>query len=511
MDLNAQRERNAYDIFKRLRNRLRKLHPTEVVHYCIHQLNPGRSFTRKEMLQQPPWFYFLILKWVLVHGDFRSPNRRALRKPDMEEVLGMLHELWGAVRLPNDYDSHYLFFRSTFQQQLWLQEDFLFTDLGRQSILFLNLPGEHSFRSTFHQAVGVELSAFLELSFALVGKFTVRDTGSVREEFFESLSSSYPPGTISAFVSALSRDLESIGPELAKINPERSVLYEFIELTPLRRFPLLKIDERYFCYCNHLLYQTLQNFVYDVLREMDANSFTNKFGPIFERYLEMGLSHASLTFLPESKLAKEMRSGSQLVDFAILTTDAAVLIDAKAVELSSLGMLAHRAEVVADRLKPSVLKAIGQGFDVANQLRATGRIEDSCPVFLLVVTYKDLLLGSGSDFYQHVGLERIDQLSGKYGGVAPIPMEHIFFLSINDFDLLMEHLRVSCTNLSDFLRTVVRRNSDFMTSSIVFRQHIPDGKTKRAFPQYLTAEFARLGERLRVQLQQYERTLPKGE
>jgi hypothetical protein len=65
LNLTPQRVAAAYDIFKKIRNRLRKLRPEEVVHYCMRQLNPGRSFTYEEIMRHPPWLYFLIIKWVV--------------------------------------------------------------------------------------------------------------------------------------------------------------------------------------------------------------------------------------------------------------------------------------------------------------------------------------------------------------------------------------------------------------------------------------------------------------
>jgi hypothetical protein len=38
MDFDTQRVKNAYDIFKSIRNRLCKLRPNEVVHYPIHNV-----------------------------------------------------------------------------------------------------------------------------------------------------------------------------------------------------------------------------------------------------------------------------------------------------------------------------------------------------------------------------------------------------------------------------------------------------------------------------------------
>lgn len=492
-----KQEAKAYATFKTLRNRLRKFRPEEVVHYCIRQLNPGRSFEWTEVAQRPPWLYLLLIKWVVVYGDFLSPARRVFSERDAEEIVAALHEIWGQD-LPSCYDNEYLFFRARFQQQYWWQELFLVPDMSRQYILFFDLEPEHHFSATFRAIHDTDLKTFLELSFALMARFAESRTTTVDERFFANLAPAYPPGTIPAFLSILSRDLESLGRELT-LRPIFGVLNESIEPTPLLRYPLLKEENRYHCYFVHLLFRTIQNFVYDTLRAADASAFTSKFGPIFERYLEHGLSHAGLGYMTESVLATKLPPRSKLVDFAILSDEAAILIDAKAIQFTYPGMLARTSATLADKAS-TALKAVDQGFTVAANLKASGAIEETCPLFLLVVTYKDLLLGSGRKFYDNATKDTIDGFAAAHDGIHPIPVDHIFFLSINDFDLLMEHIRSSGIRLADFLHKAVQDNAGVGTGIFVFRTHIPNVLSDPKYPGYLDAGFNSSGERLRTRL-----------
>jgi hypothetical protein len=493
----VRKEVEAHEMFKALRNRLRKLRPEEVVRYCIQELNPGRSFELTEAMRRPPWHLLLLIKWITAHGEFLSPKRRSPTDRDAEEIFAMLKEIWGKD-LPSCYENVYLFFRAQFQQQYWLQENFLIPEMSRQYILFLDLEPEHHFSVAFRREHGIELNSFLELILALISRFIGSPSYSIEERFFANLAPSYPPGTIPAFLSILSRDLESLNRELSTM-PKHGILHEIIEPTPLLRFPLLKENNRYHCYLVHLLFRTVQNFVYDTLRAADTNAFTNKFGPIFERYLERGLSHAPLEYMTESELAKNLPQGSKLVDFAILSEDAAVLIEAKAIQLTGFGMLARTSATLAGKAS-TALKAIEQGFAVASNLRKVGLIEATCPLFLLVVTYKDLLLGSGREFYENAAKEPIDRFAAAYRDTHPIPLDHIFFLSINDFDLLMEYLRSSGVGLVEFLQKAVRDNTDSRTGSYVFRTHIPEVLSNPQYPEYLHAEFENSGKRLRALL-----------
>lgn len=497
MDPVEQKEAEAYGLFKTLRNRLRKFRPEDVVHYCIRQLNPGRPFELEEVRRRPPWLLLLLVKWTAVNGDFLSPNRRAFSERDAEEIIAALHEIWGRD-LPNCYENVYLFLRAHFQQQYWWQELPLVPEMSRQYILFLDLEPEHRFSVTFREMHGIDLNTFLELIFALMSRFVGSRSYTVEERFFTNLAPSYPPGTIPTFLSILSRDLEALGRELSAM-PTHGVLHEVIEPTPLLRFPLLKENDSYHCHLVHLLFRTIQNFVYDTLRAANAQTFTNKFGPIFERYLEHGLSYTSQEYMTENDLRSKLPSNSKVVDFAVLSDDAAVLIDAKAIQFTDLGMLARTSVTLASKAS-TALKAVEQGFVVATNLKAAGLIAATCPLFLLVVTYKDLLLGSGREVYDNAAKETIDGFAAAYGGTHPIPVDHIFFLSINDFDLLMGHLKESGMRLADFLHKAVQDNSDPSTSKFIFRTHIPEALSNPKYPEYLWSEFTNSGQRLRARL-----------
>jgi hypothetical protein len=497
MDSIPQQEAQARETFEVLRDKLRGFNPEEVVHYCIGQLNPGRSFSLEELKRRPPWHLLLLVKWAAANAEGASPTARTFSDDDADEILLLIHEIWGKD-LPSCYENSYLFFRAQFQQQYWLQELFLLPEMSRQYILFLDLEPEHRFSVAFQDIHGIELRTFLELSFALTSRFIASNHHSVDEHFFTNLASSYPPETIPRFLAILSRDLETLGNELRAM-PEKGLLHEVIEPTPLLYFPLLKENARYHCYLVYLLFRTVQNFVYDTLRKADASGFTNKFGPIFERYLEHGLSHALLSYATEREVAAMLPEGSKLVDFAILSEDAAVLIDAKAIQLTELGMLARTSASLASKAS-TALKGVEQGFAVAFNLKKTGFITDGHPVFLLVVTYKDLLLGGGRAFYENAASDSIEGFAAAYDGIHPIPLEHIFFLSINDFELLMEHLKATGIKLTDFLRRAVRDNADLTSASFVFRTHIPQALSRPQYPDYLLAAFAASGQRLRARL-----------
>ena len=177
-----------------------------------------------------------------------------------------------------------------------------------------------------------------------------------------------------------------------------------------------------------------------------------------------------------------------------------VFVDAKGVEMGYLGMVSHRPEVIQDKTKSSILKGIAQGYDTARRLSNIQRIggfsvgaKDN---YLLVITFKDLYIGNGQDFYEYIAREKLDEIVKEYSGRRWIPFENMYFLSIDDLDLFAQCIRDGKVRLAEGLRRAVEADKHPSTKKFVFRQHVfeicPDGEV----PQYLKDEFLSISDRI---------------
>ena len=176
-----------------------------------------------------------------------------------------------------------------------------------------------------------------------------------------------------------------------------------------------------------------------------------------------------------------------------------IFIDAKGVEMSYLGMVGHQPEVITDKTRTSIVKGIQQGFETASRLESIkklGGVEiGEGDDYLIVVTFKDMFVGNGLNFYEYVAKDTLNKLMSQYGGTAPIPLEHMYFMSIDDFDLLTGGIASGEIELTEILEHAVKSDALRETEKFNFGQHIYDICPKAQRPTWLTDEGKHIVER----------------
>lgn len=409
-------DHRAFDAFKKIRNRLRKHFPAEIVIECIKTLNENSLDTHKQIdniRRYPPWFLFLLIKWTIKYGEYSSPNRRKLSKNDFIYLINLMHDFFGVQRGPIDFGGFYMFFRTISYQQLWLQEKYTINKLGRQHRLFSTLPSGHYLKKTFFNETNISIDDFIELSFMLISRFITSNELHINSKWFDSIKSAYPIGTIDSFLELFSKEWNDLKVYLEEL-PKISVAYEFHEQTPLLKYPLLKIEDKYFCFSRDLISYAVHDIIYDVVRRRNTAKFMDKFGEIFERYLEKALRLTKSKIITERELKQVLNPNEKLVDFVIVEEESNIFIDAKGIEFNKMGMVSHQKDVISDKARNSIIKGLEQYFSSLTQCLDDSFISVSKKRnFLIIITYKDLYLGNGRDFFSEIAKERYDQIQKK--------------------------------------------------------------------------------------------------
>lgn len=486
-------EERANGAFRKVRNRLRKHLPFEIIAACIKKLNEQPVNRIQHLTMYPPWRLLLLIKWTFIYGEYLSPNRKKLTVNDFNYLLNLMHDFQGSLRLPNEYDNIFLFFRNMAFQQFWLQREFNMAYFARQSLLFGKLENKHPFERMFVEKCGVSISEFIELGMMIMTRFTIEKQMSVTSHWFRTVADKYKLGAIQKFLDLLSIDFNSLREKLIKEKqPNRKISYEAYEQTPLRRTPLLKHDSKYYPFSVELLARCLETFIYDTLRSDDPNDFMNKFGLIFEKYVGNSVSNTKIKHFTERQLTDILPGEGKLVDYLLIDKNNKIFIDAKGVEMSYLGMVGHEPEVITDKTRNSIVKGIQQGFETAKRLGNVERIGEietgSGNNFLIVVTFKDMYVGNGTDFYEYVAKETLDKIIGQSGNKASIPFEHMYFMSIDDFDLLTSGIALGEINLTEILDHAVKCDALTPTKKFTFKQHLYNKYPNAKAPLWLIDE-----------------------
>jgi len=279
-------EERVNEAFRKVRNRLKKHFPSEIISACIKKLNEQPTDRIQHLRMYPPWRLLLLVKWTFIHGEYLSPYRRPLTVNSFNYLLNLMHDLEGRIRYPSEYENPFLFFRNVAFQQFWLQREFNIPNFARQSLLFGRLANGHPFQRRFIEKYGVSIPEFIELAMMIMTRFTVEKQTSVTSEWFRTVDNKYKTGTIQKFLDSLSIDFDSLKEKLTREKlPNLRISHEAYEATPLREPQLLKHDSKYHPFSQELLARCLETFIYDTLRSDEPNDFMNKFGSMFEKYV----------------------------------------------------------------------------------------------------------------------------------------------------------------------------------------------------------------------------------
>jgi hypothetical protein len=478
-----------YDAVKRVRNRLRTYPATDLVLHLVRRLH-GLPLNDIDVLRrQPPWILLLLLKWAIMYGVESGPGRRAVNDVEVNKLINLMHEVDGASRLPSEHPDFQLFLRSVAYQQFWHQERPSRTAFARQAVMFGGLPASHRLRRSFVANQGIDLNDWVDLLFVLAAAFLGQPRVAVSESFFATLRHRFSRDVISRFLGVFSQTLPALRRHLA--DHTRHDPTEFRERSPLERYPLLRAGGEYLCFHRPLLLHAVEDNIYDTLRAADAQVFMDDFGSVFEAYVRRGLEFMGQPFMDEAQLRTKYGPG-KVTDFALMSGDGIVVVDAKGVDVGHQGMTAAFSSVLADRTRSSAIKALAQAGDLVQRMRCS---HGERRAYLLVVTYKNLYLGNGSDFVRAVGGELLRR-RGFDPDSAPIQPQHVYFASVGEFEHLVSALGHGRVPLDSLLASMAVLDEEPGTRKFMVQQHLLERFGRTSPAGYLEATFDAVASRV---------------
>ncbi len=476
-------EQAYYSAYKRIRNKFRKYNSLSVIQTSLEYLHHP---VKKEFdeLEKHPWFVVLLIKWVLQDDNFDTSSNKIINKQEVYKLCQSVFDLSPIARLPNDFDHYTLFFRGMAYQQFFYQEPFSFSNFIRQKQLFNDLPTNNYIQSTFTNSTNLPINKFIELALITLTKFITTRTFVIGYEWYSPLLKKYSQSEVHSFLNVISNDLFELRKIFRNRYSGRRSAQEYFEQTPFIEFPLIRTSPYFICIHPNILYKCLEHFIYDHVKRIDPQKFMDKFGSYFESYVEKILKYSELEYYTETYLKNKLKTKSKIVDFIIPEQDATIFIDAKGVEMAYQGKVSHSSQIVEGKSKVSILKAIEQAHDLLAQIHkdniTSDQIKPTNNNYLIVVTYKEFYLGCGESFYESVGKSKMDEIYAIHSSTQTIPPENMFFITIEEFELLAEHIRAEKKSVSDLLHEAVKDNRSFSTRKFVFKQNLTDwGATVR--------------------------------
>jgi hypothetical protein len=244
-----------FSTFRPLRNKLKQFSFESILSLSVQKLHALKNFPAQEVGKYPPWFLLLLIKWSALHSDPSYRRHCHASANDFDKLVNLVHKLFGEVLLPSQYSNPSIFLKNTAFQQLPYQIPLSSSDIGRQIILFVQLPTKPLVKNLFRECTGFAISDFLELATVLVGHFLTSNDINISSAYFEPLG--VAPEVVLRFLDTLSLDVNGLKPFLEaedkRFQNFESTLYV---QTPLKQRPLLRFKDkdRYVCYSPNLLF-----------------------------------------------------------------------------------------------------------------------------------------------------------------------------------------------------------------------------------------------------------------
>lgn len=465
----------SYQRYKSVRNALRKWEPISVVGHIITALHKAHTGGVEVVRYYQPWNLLLLLKWTFQEIDLTAHRRPPATLNDVNKIVNFSNAIVGP--LPTDYPSLTLFLRRLSIQQHWLHH-IDGAAIARQEILFGQLSANHTFKQQFAHNTGMAVDDFLDLSFALLSLTLANPSPTaVTQENFGSIAKTFPAGTVQGFFKFLSRTPNELNVWLNE-SAWKDVTIEDQQIlpSPFLRAPLLEFGPQYLIYFPPLLCRSIELSIYRTVRSEDVEKFMQRFGPLFENYLGQCLTNAGVIAADEKTLQAQLPDGGKCVDFIVLEPEASILIDAKGIELSTLGRVAQSEEQLYKSVKESAIKAIFQGLHTHRRISLSpvatqyGRAE----TYMLVVTFEPLNFGPSNELKTTFGPMLINALASEFGENLPFPLENVYFCSIREFEDLLERVRAKSTTFVTALRHAKKNDESVPTRKFTFSQHLEE-------------------------------------
>jgi hypothetical protein len=496
-----------FTFYKRARNHLRRYEPESMLAHAIDALYKVYLGDTDVIGRYQPWNILLAMKWALQEADALSHRRSPATLNDLHTVLNILHEIDGQVRMPSEYEHVTLFMRHLAFQQFWFQHEPSAEALVRQDLLFSSLPANHLFAREFYDLTGVRPSEFIDLAFAVLALLLKTPSPRVMSRGnFQTIEHSLACGGLDGFLQCLSKSIPELHAWLvAEEFQGMSVADQKILPTPLLDTPLIRAASGdYVIISPTLLSRSLESAIYRMLRRSNPANFGDQFGPIFEKYVGRCLTDSGLEYIDEGELKARLQGPGKCVDFLLMEDDCHVLIDAKGIEMSARGRVSQRADLVLQAIKTSAVKAIEQGMATSRRIRdlsstnplAQGRDE----MFLLIVTFDDLFLGNNSEFDTIFGKHLLPRLERDYGLPLPIPLDHVFFLSIDELERLLVRVYAKNASVGGILRYARTQDASDRTRKFTFQQHLDSLTTQEKRLPMLERGLANICQRCIIRL-----------
>lgn len=468
------------DQFKSFLNLLSKFDKEYLIRIASERLHEIEGLPLQSMSGTYPWHLLLLIRWAVEYENKYQYYPHKIKSKDFIKFINKIQDMESeAFKIFfNKEEAVYgsqKFLRSIAFQQFWLQNQLGKWNIARQLVLLESLSENHPIVVFFNRQTNISVHDFLTLSSIVWVWCTENPTNIILKPSIVFSDTTYSQETINAYFNLLSKTRKELQEYL--VNRKQAVkkpFLQFTEQTPFAKYPFLKINASYIVYSRRLIEETISTFIYSEVKLSNQSLLINQFADSYERYIAKCLDAGSINYYTENDLKKDYID-SKITDFLIPLEQCTVLLEAKAVDLRPSVKVYPANKQLITELRDSVVKAVIQAYHTAKKVSVNNdnlNIPCRTEFFLLIVTYRQLYMGSGRIIWEEFLKDAVlPKLQDEGLDERIIDPERIVVLSIEELELLMGVLRDKKVELSTILEQMVLNNTIPETSKLLFVQH----------------------------------------
>jgi uncharacterized protein (DUF1919 family) len=427
--------------------------------------------SQESIAKSMPFLTFLLIKWSMQIAE------NGLRKITRDEFLKISNNLYQLQAPATNLDSSgslELKLRPMLMQQgapqVHIADDML--SFARQRIWF-DQPAVGYYEQVFQRISGISIKTFFSISSYFSLNASTTEVSQIDLGILVvHLTPSETIEDIAAYLKFVGIRNDQLPDFMQRYVEADAPKYEYYAETPLILKPLLLLGNKIVIANRRLYLRSMAYYLSNSLKLEDGRKFKEHFGPTLESYVSSVLTDASVHFHSEAAIKviyDQERKTGKIVDF-IIEDRFRVFMDCKAIEPNDYTSTCTDPDLLAARLKESYTKAIWQGQECCFNLEQLPQFQKK-PPFLLVVVHRDHYLSNGKRLDQYLGIGLEKEIKAKYGYV-PIPLDHIYYVTVHDFERLISANQTQNGELSTILEDAVKKDAKPETAMFLFSMHL---------------------------------------
>lgn len=467
---------------------LRKFSAASVVDAVLEVMRSAPP-NRLEALGQFPWLLMLIAKWAL---QDKAPLRVGAKLPavhlnDLRNLLwaggGQAH-LERKVRLGEI--NAMIMMRQILHCQLPFQQEDIW-GLFRSSGLIDRLPAGHACRKQYIEVMGMEPIDFVMLGCVIVVAAKSSVPGTLDASMLKLLEPTHGK-QVKAFLDLLAPSLPDLRNQVRKLPPAKGTrsreLYEF---PAFKRYPLLRRRDGSLGMWHMSVVDRCVDEIVHLRLAQFGERYTQPFSRVFEDYVVELARATDILAMSEDEYWERYGKKAKAVDVILSSGPDLVLIEAKMGLFHEDVLLQETEKGVRDQT-PHLLRALNQGYAVSHLLaskNAEGKPASDGAHYLIVVTSRDLLIGSGL---------MLAEICGPGSADSPVELDQqrlalnrVFVMPILEYERLMEAVATGAVELFDVLRTAAAACENLGGSRYQFHDYYRAKVAKFPMPRLINA------------------------